>query len=174
VPKQENYVGIDSYLTGSRTHHNLGFIDRQLKRLKQAEEQWLLAIQETPQFEAPWLALVELYLEQKRHREIKELSERLAGKPYCNAILPALEARVTLSQGDAAGACQILEQALTIQPKAVWLRVFLSDILLRVVKDRDAAEKHMRMILKLSPNEEQTRRKLAELMGKNQSIQIAF
>ena len=174
LPRQGNYVGMDPELSGSRTRHNLAFIYRKLAKkgsdpqdlLKKAEEQWLSVLEKSPQFEPVWLALAELYLEQTRRPEAEALLPRLAGNPSRPTIEPALKARLTLAKRDIAGARRILEDALVRNPKALWLRILLADILLKVADDAKAAEKHLRAILEMSPNEQQTRQKLAQLMAK--------
>jgi len=166
LPAQGNYAGVDARLAGCRTRHNLAFIYRRLGLAPKAEEQWRLAVAQTPDFEPPWLALVELYIEQNRHLEAEALLLQLEGKPYRKAIWPALEARLTLARGDIGGARRILEATLARNPKALWLRVLLADILLRVAHDDQAAEAHLRTILSMSPNEQQSRQKLAQLLAK--------
>jgi glycosyltransferase involved in cell wall biosynthesis/predicted Zn-dependent protease len=166
LPSQGHYTGVDAKLPGCRTRHNLAYIYRRLGRAKDAEQQWQQAVFEAPEFEPPWLALVELYLEQGRHLEAEALPGRLEGKAYRDAIWPALEARLTLADGDVAGARRILEKALLRNPKAVWLRILLADILQRVVADDQAAEQHLRTVLALCPNEQQSRQKLAQLISK--------
>jgi tetratricopeptide (TPR) repeat protein len=164
MPRQGSYVGMDAELAGSRTRHNLGFVYRKLGMHKNAEEQWLAGLKQAPHFEPPWLALLELYIEQNRMDEARSLPKRLEGKTYRDAILPALEARLILAKGEIPGACRILEEALARNPKAQWLRIFLSDILLRVANDPKNAEKHLRTVLAHSPNEQQSRQKLAQLL----------
>jgi len=44
--------------------------------------------------------------------------------------------------------------------------------LLRVAGDDEAAEKHLRAVLALSPNEPQARQKLAEVMAKRKAAKI--
>jgi predicted Zn-dependent protease len=107
-----------------------------------------------------------LPLEQNRHLEAEALLLRLEGKAYRDAISPALEARLTLARGDVGGARRILEKALARAPKALWLRILLADILLRVAGDAQAAERHLRTVLALCPNEQQSHQKLAQLVGK--------
>ncbi len=51
LPSQGTYVGLDPDLPGSRTRHNLAFVCRRLGLRQQSEEQWLLAIEQTPRFE---------------------------------------------------------------------------------------------------------------------------
>jgi glycosyltransferase involved in cell wall biosynthesis len=166
LPAQGNYVATDAILAGCRTRHNLAFVYRRLGLAAKAEEQWLLALNQTPEFEPAWLALVELYLEHKRHQEAEALLLRLEGKPYEGAIRPALEARLRLARRDLPGALRILEEALARTPQALWLRIVLSDILLRVASDDSAAERQLRAILAMSPNEQQSRRNLAQLLGR--------
>jgi tetratricopeptide (TPR) repeat protein len=165
LPEQLHYTGLDAKLSGCRTRHNLGYIYRRLGMASQAEEQWQEAVRQTPEFEPPWLALVELYLEQQRPAEAEGLLRRLEGKPYREAIRPALEGRLILARGDLAGARRILEQALGVNPGALWLRIFLADILIKVAGDAPAAEQHLRTILSLCPNEQQSRQKLAQLLA---------
>ncbi len=116
----------------------------------------------------PWLALVELYLEQKRQPEAEALLKRVECTPYGETIGPALQARLVLAKKDVAGARRIMEEAVAKQPKVLWLRVFLADILLRVTNDDKAAEAQLRTILAMSPNDQQTRRKLADLLAKRE------
>ena len=77
LPPQMNYVGVDAGLAGCRTRHNLAFIYRRLGLGKQAEEQWLTALRQTPHFEPPWLGLLEHYLGQRRRKDAEALLQRL-------------------------------------------------------------------------------------------------
>ena len=123
LPPQGNYSGVDARLTGCRTRHNLGFIYRRLGLVKEAEEQWRLAIGQTPDFEPPWLALVELYLEQKRHLEAEAallVDPVWKASPIVRRSTQQLRsATLTLGRGDVAGAARrILEAALENNPRA--------------------------------------------------------
>jgi glycosyltransferase involved in cell wall biosynthesis len=166
LPRKGSYVGTDPELAAGRTRHNLAFICRKLGLKKKAEEQWLLAIEQSPHFEPPWLALLELYLEQKRQADAEGLLLRLHDNPSRKTIEPTLLARLAMAKRDIATARRILEDALVQHPKALWLRILLADILLRVAKDVVAAEHQLRAILELSPNELQSRQKLTELLAK--------
>jgi predicted Zn-dependent protease len=70
-----------------------------------------------------------------------------------------------LARRDLAGARRILEESIACSPKALWPRLFLVDMLMRVAKDEKAAEHHLRGILAIAPNEPQARIKLAQLLG---------
>jgi glycosyltransferase involved in cell wall biosynthesis len=164
LPPKRNYVGTDANMTGYRTRHNLALAYRNLGLSNKAEEQWLLLLEQTPEFGPAWLALVELYLEQNRQDKTDALLQRLDDKSYRATILPALQARLTLARSDLPGACRILEEGIMHSPGAMWLRLFLADMLLRVAKDEIGAEKHLRAVLALSPNDAQARLKLAQLL----------
>ena len=98
LPQQGQYVGMDANLVGCRTRHNLAYIYRRMGLAQRAEEEWLRTITLNPQFEAAWLGLVELYLEQKRNQDAEKLLARLEGKAYRDWILPGLEARLLLAE----------------------------------------------------------------------------
>jgi predicted Zn-dependent protease len=163
-PKR-HYIGVDAEMTGFRTRHNLALVYRRLNLADKAEEQLLAIIDEAPHFGPAWLALVELYLDQKRESAAEVLPRRLEGRAYRDTILPALQARLALGRGNLAGARQILEDGIGQCPKAIWLRLFLADLLMRVVKDEAAAQDQFRAILSLAPNEPQARLKLAQLLA---------
>jgi tetratricopeptide (TPR) repeat protein len=165
LPIQANYVGIDPNLPQGRTRHNLAFIYRRLGLKQKAEEQWLLSVEQSATFEPAWLALLELYIEQDRFVEAEGLLRRLRDNPAQPTIEPALLARLKVARRDIAGACRILEEALSRNTEAIWLRILFADILLRLANDKQGAERQMREILVIAPNEQQTRRKLAALLA---------
>ena len=61
---------------------------------------------------------------------------------------------------------RVLEETLSRQPNAVWLRIMLADLLLLIVHDENAAEAELRKIVAEAPNELQCRLKLAHLQAK--------
>jgi glycosyltransferase involved in cell wall biosynthesis len=166
LPLQRNYVGMDPELPKARARHNLAIVYRRLGLEQKAEEQLDLILELSPQFEPGWLALLELYLEQKRQSDAQELLKRLSRNPARSTIEPALLARLSVFKRDIAGARRLLEDALSQNPKAIWLRILFADILLRLANDDHGAELQLREILAIAPNEQQSRRKLTMLLEK--------
>jgi tetratricopeptide (TPR) repeat protein len=160
---RRNYVGVDASLCSSHTRHNLALIYRGLKMPRQAEEQWRIVTQQTPEFGSAWMGLVETYLDQHRQSDLDALLLSLQGSSFGLTILPALQARVALAKGDYAGARKTLESAIAVSPKALWLRFVLTEILLLVGKDEEAAMQQLKAILALDPQHAQARQKLEQL-----------
>ena len=167
---KRSFVAVEANLCGCRTRHNLAMVCRNLKQDRQAEEHWLAAIAETPEFGQPWLGLVEILLSQKRDAEVEALCLRLAATPHGDAILPAVQARIALTRQKYAIAKQILEVAIARSPGTIWLRSLLSDILLRVGKDPEGAEKQLQAILLLDPNQASVRQKVAEFSRRTRIV----
>jgi tetratricopeptide (TPR) repeat protein len=163
---QGTFVGVDGDLYGCRTRHNLALVYRGISLPGQAEEQWLAAIEQAPEHGPVWLGLLEHYLDTKRPKDIDMLLARLDQGPYREQISPVLEARLALSRQDLARARRIMEGAILRFPNNLWLRSLLSEILLRVGNDPQAAEMHLRAILEKDPYQKQARQKLDQLLAK--------
>ena len=94
---------MDPELPAARTRHNLAFVYRRLGESQKAEKQWHETIESCPTFASAWLSALEHFLDQKRHREVSELLQRLQDNPNRQTIEPALLARLELAKGDVAG-----------------------------------------------------------------------
>ena len=89
LPRQGSSAGMDPELPAARTRHNLAFVYPQLGESQKAEKQWHETIESCPTFASAWLSLLELFLDQKRHREVSELLQRLQDNPNRQTIQPA-------------------------------------------------------------------------------------
>lgn len=104
LPPQKNYVGTDANMTGNRTRYNLALVYRGLGMPEKAAEQLLHILELTPEYGPAWLAVLEVYLGQKRMPDCERLLKRLEGKPFAEEIAPALHARMAVAKGDLVGA----------------------------------------------------------------------
>jgi glycosyltransferase involved in cell wall biosynthesis len=166
MPKRPMLVGTDPGIHGHLARHHLAVSAMALGDSTTAERQWRAALGENPSFAAAALGLVEIYLNQGRKNEIDELLRDLSAKKADKAIMGAATARVCLREGDYAGACRLLETAIAESPKAVWLRLMLSDFYVKHGHDLDAAEKQLQEVLTLAPKNADARLRLSRIRGR--------
>lgn len=170
-PKR-HYTGVDAEMTGFRTRHNLAIVYRHLNLPDKAEHQLRTIIEQSPQFGPAWLALVELYIEQNRLEDASAVPRRLEHSAHRDLIMPAVQARLAMARGDVGGACALLEEGVARVPRALWLRLFLADVLLRIAKNESAAQRHYRIVLELAPNDAQARLRLGQIQSKQVKAQV--
>jgi predicted Zn-dependent protease len=76
-----------------------------------------------------------------------------------------LRARLLMSRREFGRARQMLEALAQRAPQAVWPRILLSHVLLQEGRDWVAAERVLREILVLEPNQREARTNLASLLA---------
>ena len=80
-----------------------------------------------------------------------------------------LRARGHLTRRDFSIARQILEETLGQSPDALWPRRILSHVLLQEGQDRAAAERALRGVLELAPEDIEARNNLAVLLRQQEA-----
>ena len=159
---KRTFVGVNPDLM-FHARHNLAVTFRALGIVREAEYHWLRVLHEAPDFGPAWLGVTELYLSQKRWRDIDHLLKLLESSKHAERIVPGLRARLALRKSNSAPSRQILEDAIRRFPNVLWLRLLLSDILAQVANDHSSAAHHLREILLRDPNNAIARQKLYAL-----------
>jgi glycosyltransferase involved in cell wall biosynthesis len=166
LPARPCYVGVDSGLRGHLARHHLALAHRAQGRPREAEAQWRAAVRDSPRYGPAWLGLAEVCLDQGRAAEVAALVEQLEREPGGADTAAVLRARVALAQGDAAGARRVLAEAVARAPHALWLRLMLSEVLVREGKDPDEAERQLTAVLAIDPKQTAARERLQRLRQK--------
>jgi GT2 family glycosyltransferase/tetratricopeptide (TPR) repeat protein len=159
-----HFANVDTGLKGYKGRHHLALLYREQCRLAEAEAQWQGALAEEPGFLPGWLELGDLFAAQQRWSALDQLAGRLEESIPGNLEAGVLRARARLGRGDFATARALLEGLLAAAPQALWPRVILSHVLLQEGKDLAGAERALREVLTLQPDNVQARRNLAVLL----------
>jgi GT2 family glycosyltransferase/Tfp pilus assembly protein PilF len=155
-------------LRGHLTRHNLATLYHEQGRAAEAEAQWKAAVEESPDCLPAWLGLAEVFLRGGRWASLEEALERIvaAGQRQPSARIAAtlLRARGHLSRREYGDAKRLLQDALGQHPDDTALWVVLSHALLQDGKDWIGAEKALRMVLQLDPQNREAQNNLAVLL----------
>jgi tetratricopeptide (TPR) repeat protein len=158
-----SFTGVDMTMRRCRARDYLGHIGFAMRQFVEAGRQWRASVDESPQFEKAWLALLEVYLAEDNRLEANAVLAKADRSPSRLTIIPALEARLLIADGRVSAARRLLEDAVERSPMSVWLHFVLADVVFRLCNDRGAAERHLRRILEMAPLELASLRKLAEI-----------
>ncbi len=169
----EYFTALDAGLRGYKGRHNLALsLSRQGKH-QEAETQWQQVLQECPAFAPAWLALGEMYLTQKRGKDLDQAVTRLAALPGDGPIqADLLRARAYVEERKWEPARRMVKRAISRAPGALMPRVLLCQTLLREGKDWAAAERALRDVLALEPEHLEARHDL-ELLLQHQRRSLA-
>jgi GT2 family glycosyltransferase/Flp pilus assembly protein TadD len=159
-----HFDSIDAGVRGYKTRHNLAIVYRAQGRDAEAEAHWRAALAEAPHFIPARVGLAELYLAHGRWAELEEIAAHLEEEPAGAAEGVTLRARAHMARQEWAGARRVLEDAVARTPGEVWLWVVLSECLLREGRDWPAAERVLRRILELDPDNRQAQGNLELLL----------
>jgi tetratricopeptide (TPR) repeat protein len=159
-----HFASLDAGLRGHKTRHQLALLYRDQGRLAEAEAEWRAAVTEQPDFLPAWLELTELYLGQGRWAELEDVAGRLQGLRPAGIEAAVVRARGHLARREFAPARRLLEETIGRHPTAVGPHVFLSYVLLQEGQDYGAAERTLRRVLELDPNNAEARRNLEVLL----------
>jgi tetratricopeptide (TPR) repeat protein len=168
--ERPHFASVAEGLRGHRARHNLAIVYREQGRLAEAEAQWKAALDEQPGFMPSWLGLGELYLAQVR---LHDLDTVIAGlehgvNGYASVEVPILRARRRMARKEFSAARDVLEEAISRKPDAVYLWVILSHALLQEGKDWQQAEEALRTVLRLDPGNAEARNNLALLLANHE------
>jgi tetratricopeptide (TPR) repeat protein len=163
TPDPGRLGSIDTGLRGYKARANLAVLYRDTGRVAEAEAQWQAALAEQPDFEAAALELGRLYERQGRWADLEALARGLEARPDTEAAAANVRAHGLLMRGDAASVCRLLDAALARHPQALGLWMLLSDAALRA-QDWTAAERALRQVLELNPDDQAARTSLMGLL----------
>jgi GT2 family glycosyltransferase/predicted Zn-dependent protease len=164
-----HFASVAEGLRGYLARHNLAVIYREQGRFAEAEAQWRAAAQEQTKFTPARFGLAELYLIQNR---FPELEEQLAvvevnangSRAQVGIGVAALKARAHIARHEYAAATGLLEEAISHTPREPHLWEVLSHALLQEGKDPVRAERSLRTVLELQPDNVEARRNLDILL----------
>jgi GT2 family glycosyltransferase/uncharacterized protein HemY len=163
TPDPGRLGSVDTGLRGYKARANLAVLYREEGRLAEAEAQWQAALAEQPDFEAGALELGRLYERQGRWVDLEALARRLETRADTEATAANVRAHGLLVRADAPGACRVLDGALARHPRELGLWMLLSDASLRA-QDWTAAERALRQVLELNPDDQAARTCLTRLL----------
>ena len=109
------------------------------------------------------IGLGDLFLKQKRSKEFQEVIRILENNPQAKKECLLLQARRHLEAKKFGPACRMVRQIIQDEPNFLAARIVLSHILLHEGKDWKAAEKALKDILVLDPNNKDARQNLKVL-----------
>jgi tetratricopeptide (TPR) repeat protein len=147
--------------------HHLAQVYRAQGRPAEAELQWQAVLAERPDLAAAWLGLGQLHLAGQRWPELEAAAAGLEALPQGAAEAGVLRARGCLARRDFIAARALLEGAIARAPVALTPRVLLSHALLQEGRDPEPAERALRDVLALDPNNAEARHNLAVLLRRN-------
>jgi tetratricopeptide (TPR) repeat protein len=149
------------------TRHRLAQVYQAQGRAAEAELQWRAVLAERPDLAAAWLGLGQLHLAAGRWPDLEAAAAGLEALPRGAAEAAVLRARGCLARRHFAAARELLEGAIAQAPVALTPRVLLSHALLQEGRDPEAAERALRDVLALDPNNAEASHNLAVLLRRN-------
>jgi glycosyltransferase involved in cell wall biosynthesis/thioredoxin-like negative regulator of GroEL len=164
---QPNYIqsSVDVGLRSYKARHKLATIYRDEGRFADATAQWQAVLAERPDYTPAWIAWADMCLEHGKPSDLEQVIGRLDNDPQRVAEAAMLRSRWLMARREFTQARQMLEVVIARMPQAVWPRVLLSHVLLQEGRDWVAAERCLREILALEPNQREARSNLAALMA---------
>ncbi len=113
------YFGVvDAGLRSHKARHNLALALMRQGKHQEAEAEWQTALQECPGFVPAWVALGELYLTQKRRKDLDRVVNHLEALPGDGPLhADLLRARSCLANRKWAAARRVVEQAISRAPR---------------------------------------------------------
>jgi tetratricopeptide (TPR) repeat protein len=163
--KGDYFASEEAGLRGYKTRQLLAEVYLQQERLADAEMRWRAAVAERAEFEPSWMGLAEVFLRQSRWGELAELLEKLEGQGAAAAKVGWLRARGQLQRKEFSAAQRTLAAVIAQDRDAIGPRVLLSHVLLHEGRDWQAAEKALRDVLALDPQNKEAQHNLHILLG---------
>jgi tetratricopeptide (TPR) repeat protein len=154
-------AGLRSY----QAQHGLASLYFEQRRFSEAEQHWRTAVSEQPDYLPAWLGLAEALLAQEQWAAVEPVLQRLDRELSLSLAAGVLRARVQLAHRDFTGARARLEQLMVQYPRALPPRLVLSHVLLKEGRDRTAAERVLRGILRLVPGHREAQHNLKLLQS---------
>jgi tetratricopeptide (TPR) repeat protein len=155
-------VGLNTFIA----RHNLAAIYQEQGRSAEAEAQWRMALKEQPSYVPAWVGIAGLHLTRQEFGEIEVIIGNLEALQPGSVWNLFLRAQSHLARQEFSAARSALDKAISQSPQEVVLWILLSHALLKEGKDWLAAEKVLRKILELDPNNAEARGNLAILLQK--------
>ncbi len=134
------------------------------RRPDAAEAQWRAVLVEQPEDLSAWSGLGKLWLAQRRWLEVGQAADHLARAPGGALEADVLRARVHLARREYEAGRRLMEEAVARHPDAELPRVVLSYLHLHEGKDRAAAERALREVLRVNPHNTEAENNLTVLL----------
>jgi GT2 family glycosyltransferase/Flp pilus assembly protein TadD len=147
-------------LRGYLGRHYLADLLMVQNRDTEAEALWRTALTEAPNYTTAWLGLGRLYARNKQYAAAEQVAERLGE----SADAAEIRGRVRLARKEFGAAQRLLSQAIERFPRELMPRVIFSHALLQEGKDWEAAERALRDILTLDPQNAEANNNLQVLL----------
>jgi glycosyltransferase involved in cell wall biosynthesis/Flp pilus assembly protein TadD len=155
-------------LHGPVTRNALAVLYYDQGRLEEAEAQWQRALKDAPHYVTARLALAELYLKTWRFEEMERVVHSANGQashdPAWKLETSGFKARAALARRDFGAAHAMLDQALNEHPRAPGLWQIRSYALLQEGKDLAGAERALRTLIDLDPDNAEAKSNLDVLL----------
>jgi glycosyltransferase involved in cell wall biosynthesis len=166
-PATHMALGDDPGLATYKARHMLARINHDKKKHAAAEKLWRSVLAEQSGFVQGWLGLGQTYVELKNWPALNKVIDKLeslADGGVAAAVLRGLRHAV---QKDWATARKLMEETIAQNPKAIEPRILLSRLCMRDRRsDPSAAERAVRGVLELDPNNAEAQRQLEKLADK--------
>jgi tetratricopeptide (TPR) repeat protein len=143
--------------------HLLAGMNRR-RRPDAAEAQWRAVLVEQPEDLAAWSGLGKLWLAQQRWGDVEQAAAHLARVAGGALEADVLRARVHLARREYEAGRRLMEEAVARHPDAELPRVVLSYLHLQEGKDRAAAERALREVLRVNPHNTEAENNLTVLL----------
>jgi tetratricopeptide (TPR) repeat protein len=145
-------IGDDTAIRGYKGRCALAEVYRDSGRLAEAEAQYRVVLNEQPDFIVAQICLSDVIMSQGKWDEAEALARQIEARPGGTLTATLLRARAYMFRKDYATARQLAESAVAQAPQAVWPREVLSHVLVLEGRDWIAAERVLRELLAMQPN----------------------
>lgn len=160
----EHFGSVDTGLRGYKARHNLACLYFESHRYAEAESQWRAALVDEPGFVPAHLGLAELYLRTRNWPGVDRAAADLRAQGSAGEIeAESLVGRSLTARGEHVAARQVLESATGRFPASVSVWSAYSYALLESGSDFGEAERALREVLRLDPENAQAKRNLEAL-----------
>jgi tetratricopeptide (TPR) repeat protein len=149
---QYSAVGDDPAIRGYKGRCALAEVYRDSGRLAEAEAQYRLVLAEQPDFIVAQICLSDVIMSRGKWDDAEALARQIERRPGGALTATLLRARAHMFRKDFATARQLAESAVAQAPQAVWPREVLSHVLVLEGRDWVAAERVLRDLLAMQPN----------------------
>jgi len=144
--------------------NNLAMTYRRQGHGLEAERLWRRILVAHPDCGHAWLGLGGLYREQARWDDLRQVLDGMGQYPQLAVDATLLQARTHLERREFTAARSLLASAARRWPQVLTLHIALADVLLMEGRDPAAAEKALRGVLTLAPDDPPTQGKLMTLL----------
>jgi glycosyltransferase involved in cell wall biosynthesis/tetratricopeptide (TPR) repeat protein len=159
-----HFASVDKGLRGYKARHNLATYYMELGRPDMAEMHWQRVLDEKPGYLPAIVGLGDVAVARQDEPGLQAILMQLHGIPQAAADALVLRARLYQARQEFATARPLLEEAIAMQPRALWPRIVLSQVLLQE-GDWAAAERALRAVLEIDPDHAASRERLQVLLG---------